>query len=102
MNYITNTLKENTLLIYYVQTQTVQLLKKMMVRKIFVWIKTCFILVIMHEIQNFDKKVICKMKDEFKGEIISEFAGLKSKMYFLIAVDGGEIKKAKRVNKNLW
>ena len=27
------------------------------------------------------KKVIDKMKDEFKGEIISEFVGLKSKMY---------------------
>ena len=28
-----------------------------------------------------DKKVIGKMKDEFKGNLISEFAGLKSKMY---------------------
>ena len=26
------------------------------------------------------KKVIGKIKDEFKGKIISEFAGLKSKM----------------------
>ena len=39
------------------------------------------------------------MKDEFKGKIISEFVGLKWKMYSLIAVDGGEIKKAKGVNK---
>ena len=43
-----------------------------------------------------NKKVINKMKDEFKGTIISEFFGLKSKVYSLNAVDGGEIKKAKR------
>ena len=43
-----------------------------------------------------NKKVINKMKDEFKGTIISEFIGLKSKVYSLNAVDGGEIKKAKR------
>ena len=28
------------------------------------------------------------MKDEFKGEIVSEFVGLKSKTYSLNAVDG--------------
>ena len=38
-----------------------------------------------------NKKVICKMKDEFKGKIISEFVGLKSKMYSLISVDNEEI-----------
>ena len=41
------------------------------------------------------------MKDEFKGKTISEFVALKSKMYSLIAVDGGEVKKAKEVNKNI-
>ena len=40
------------------------------------------------------------MKDEFKGEIISEFVGLKSKMYSLITADGEEVKKAEGVNKN--
>ena len=30
------------------------------------------------------KKVIGKMKDEFKGRTISEFVGLKSKVYSLI------------------
>ena len=28
------------------------------------------------------------MKDEMSGKVISEFAGLKSKMYSLVAVDG--------------
>ena len=48
-----------------------------------------------------NKKVIGKMKDEFKGKIISEFVGFKSKMYSLIAVDSEEVKKAKGVNKNI-
>ena len=40
-----------------------------------------------HNSKFFDsvnKKVIGKMKDEFKGKIISEFVGLKSKMHSLI------------------
>ena len=41
------------------------------------------------------------MKDEFKEKIISEFVGLKSKMYSLTAVDNQEIKKAKGVNINV-
>ena len=34
-----------------------------------------------------NKKVIGKMKDEFKGKLISEFIGLMSKMYSLITAD---------------
>ena len=34
-----------------------------------------------------NKKVISKMKDEFKTKIISEFVGLKLKVYSLIDVD---------------
>ena len=41
-----------------------------------------------------NKKVIGKMKDEFKGKTISEFVGLKSKMYSLISVDDKEVAKA--------
>ena len=37
-----------------------------------------------------DKKAICKMKDEFDGVIVSEFVGLKSKMYPIKKVDGKE------------
>ena len=48
-----------------------------------------------------NKKVIGKRKDQFKGKIISEFVSLKSKMYSLIAAVGGQIKKAKGVNKNV-
>ena len=40
------------------------------------------------------------MKDEFKGEIISEFVGLNSKKYSLVSVDGKENKKAKGINKS--
>ena len=64
-------------------------LKQMMFMKIFMEIKTCLISVIIHEILDLvNKKVIGKMKDEFKVEIITEFVGLKSKICSLVFVDG--------------
>ena len=48
-----------------------------------------------------NKNVIGKMKNEFKGRIISEFVGLSSKMYSLIDVDDEEVTKAKGVNKKI-
>ena len=39
------------------------------------------------------------MKDEFIGTKISEFSGLKSKMYSLISTDDKEVNKAKGINK---
>ena len=48
-----------------------------------------------------NQKVIGKMKDEFKGKIISEFVELKSKIYSLINADGEESKKGRGVNKNV-
>ena len=48
-----------------------------------------------------NKKVIGKIKDECKEKIISEFVGLKSKMYSLISIDNNEVTKAKGVNKKI-
>ena len=45
-----------------------------------------------------NKKVIGKMKDEFGGVIITEFAGLKSKMYSMKKNDGKEYNTAKVVS----
>ena len=41
------------------------------------------------------------MKDELSGKVISEFIGIKSKMYSLISVDDEEKIRAKSVNKKL-
>ena len=48
-----------------------------------------------------NKKVIDKMKDEFKGRIIFEFIGLMSKIYSLIDAHDEEVTKAKGVNKKI-
>ena len=48
-----------------------------------------------------NKKVIGKMKNEFKGKIINEFVGLKSKIHSLISVNEEEVTKAKGVNKKI-
>ena len=45
-----------------------------------------------------NKKVIGKMKDEFGGVIVSEFVGLKSKMYSIKKIDGKECNTAKGVS----
>ena len=46
-------------------------------------------------------KVLGKMKDEFKGKIINELVGLKSRMYSMISVDDKEITKAIGINKKI-
>ena len=43
-----------------------------------------------------NKIFIGKMNGEFKEKTISEFVGLRSKMYSLIDVDSEEVKKSKR------
>ena len=45
-----------------------------------------------------NKKVIGKMKDEFVGVIVTEFVGLKSKMYSMKKIDDKEYNTSKRVN----
>ena len=50
---------------------------------------------------NINKKVLGKMKDECNGVVISEFIGLRSKMYSIKTEKDEEIKKAKGVKKIL-
>ena len=50
---------------------------------------------------NSNKKVIGKMKDELGGKVVSEFIGIKSKMYSLIRIDDEEKIRAKGVNRGL-
>lgn len=50
---------------------------------------------------DFNNKVIGKMKDETKGVPISEFIGLKSKMYAYKLNNGKITKKCKGINKNI-
>ena len=47
-----------------------------------------------------NKKVIGKMQDKFKGNIINEFVGLNPKKYSIIGVDSREAKQAAGANKN--
>ena len=47
---------------------------------------------------NTNKKVIGKMKDEYGGGIIDQFIGLKSKMYTIKKIKGGESSTTERVN----
>ena len=47
---------------------------------------------------EFNKKVLDKMKDELNGVKIKEFVGLKCKMYSLIACNDKEVNKTKGVN----
>ena len=106
MNFITNTLKQkyNAKLMFTNTDSVVYEIETKDVYEDFYVDKICLILVAIHEIHIFDpviKKVTGKMKDEFKGKIISKFVGLKWKMYSLVNIDSGENKKAKGVNKNV-
>ena len=47
-----------------------------------------------------NKKILGKMKDKFSGVKISQFVGLKSKMYSLTSVDDREV-KANRIQSEL-
>ena len=48
-----------------------------------------------------NKKVLGKMKDECEGTPISEYVGLRSKMYSVMKADEKNIKKAKGVKRNV-
>ena len=48
-----------------------------------------------------NKKVIGKFKDEAGGKIITEFVGLRAKLYSFKTDDGKEIKKDKGIKKSV-
>ena len=53
------------------------------------------------ESKFYDNEIFCKMKYEMGGNVVSEFIGLKSKMYSLITVDDAEKIRAKGINREL-
>ena len=48
-----------------------------------------------------NKKVLGKMKDETVGKLITEFVGLRAKLYAYKTLENKEIKKAKGVKKSV-
>ena len=50
-------------------------------------------------VTDFNKKVIGMFKDEAGGQQISEFLGLRAKLYAYLMAEGVESKKCKGVNK---
>lgn len=54
-----------------------------------------------YNIKRFNKKVVGKMHDEYKGEIITEFIGLRSKMYAVKTFKNKVLKKGKGIKKNV-
>lgn len=77
----------------------------------------CFYKDMLHDIEMYDtsdfaepnafniprvnKKVPGKFKDELKGQILTEFVGLRSKMYSVMVKEVEKIKKAKGVKKSV-
>ena len=83
---------------FHLQTQTgwSKKLRQVMFLKTFMKTKVCLALEIILNIRDFMNLLIkkdCKIEDEFRGKIIREFVGLKSKMYSLVMVDGGKLKE---------
>ena len=104
MTSITALLKSISMLNYYSLTQTVSLTKlnqKMMFMKNFLNTNTRLTLVNINQSKFFDptnKKIVGKIKDEYKGIPINEFIRLKSKMYPIFAENNKKSSKAKGVN----
>ena len=48
-----------------------------------------------------NKKIICFMKDELEGKIMTEFVALRPKTYSYLMDDGNTDKKTKGTNKSV-
>ena len=97
MTSIRTLLKNILMLIYYLLTQPVS---KDDVYEEFFKHKHLFDFSV-YQSKFFDptkKKIIGKMKDDYKGIPINEFIGLKSKMYAILADNNKKSSKAKEVN----